>query len=93
MGRRCRSRAAPIGSKEPVEARFHVKDHICLSNADVPKVTADLKARPQNAEFPQAIADIHQLPNGKHVIEIYDTDKNRIELMEPAKDAVAAGME
>lgn len=76
--------------KPPAEARFHIKDHICLSNADVPKVTADLKARPQNAEFPEAIADIHQLPNGKHVIEIYDTDKNRIELMEPAKEGDAA---
>ncbi len=79
--------------KEPVEARFHVKDHICLSNADVPKVTAELKARPQNAEFPQAIADIHQLPNGKHVIEVYDPDKNRIELMEPGTNGVAAGMQ
>jgi catechol 2,3-dioxygenase-like lactoylglutathione lyase family enzyme len=69
----------------PAEARFHVKDHICLSQSDVPKMTADLKAKPQITEFPDAIADIHQLGNGKNVVEIYDLDKNRVEVMEPPK--------
>ncbi len=71
--------------KEPVEARFHVKDHICLSVADAPKMTAALKAKPQITEFPDAIADIHQLGNGKNVVEIYDLDHNRVETMEPLK--------
>jgi catechol 2,3-dioxygenase-like lactoylglutathione lyase family enzyme len=76
-----------IGSerKPPVEARFHVKDHICLANPDVPKMTAELRAKPQIAEFPDAIADTHQLPNGKNVVEIYDLNHNRVEVMEPAK--------
>lgn len=74
-----------VEKKTPVEARFHIKDHICLSNSDVPKMTADLKARPQIAEFPAAIADIHQLGSGKNVIEVYDLDKNRVEVMEPPK--------
>jgi catechol 2,3-dioxygenase-like lactoylglutathione lyase family enzyme len=69
----------------PAEARFHVKDHICLSNSNVPKMTADLRAKPQVAEFPDAIADTHQLSNGKNVVEIYDLDKNRVEVMEPLK--------
>lgn len=71
--------------KAPVEARFHVKDHICLSNSNVPKMTADLRAKPQVSEFPEAIADTHQLGNGKNVVEIYDLDKNRVEVMEPLK--------
>jgi catechol 2,3-dioxygenase-like lactoylglutathione lyase family enzyme len=71
--------------KEPVEARFHVKDHICLSVTDAPKMTAALKAKPQVTEFPDAIADIHQLGNGKNVVEIYDLDHNRVETMEPLK--------
>jgi lactoylglutathione lyase len=71
--------------KDPVEARFHVKDHICLSVPDAPKMTAELKAKPQITEFPDAIADIHQLGNGKNVVEIYDLDKNRVETMEPLK--------
>jgi lactoylglutathione lyase len=71
--------------KDPVEARFHVKDHICLSVPDAPKMTAALKAKPQITEFPEAIADIHQLGNGKNVVEIYDLDKNRVETMEPPK--------
>jgi catechol 2,3-dioxygenase-like lactoylglutathione lyase family enzyme len=70
----------------PAEARFHVKDHICLSNSDVPKMTADLRGRPQITEFPDAIADTHQLGNGKNVVEIYDSNHNRVEVMEPAKD-------
>jgi len=69
--------------KEPVEARFHVKDHICLSVKDVPKMTATLQASPFITEFPKAIADIHQLGSGKHVVEIYDLDSNRVETMEP----------
>jgi catechol 2,3-dioxygenase-like lactoylglutathione lyase family enzyme len=71
--------------KDPVEARFHVKDHICLSVPDAPKMTAKLKAEPQITEFPDAIADIHQLGNGKNVVEIYDLDHNRVETMEPPK--------
>lgn len=72
--------------KSPIaEARYHVKDHICLSNPDVPKMTAELGAKPQIAEFPDAIADTHQLGNGKNVVEIYDLDKNRVEVMEPLK--------
>ena len=74
-----------VDRKAPTEARFHVKDHICLSAPDVPKVTADLRAKPQINEFPKAIADTHQLPNGKNVVELYDLDGNRVELMEPPK--------
>lgn len=70
----------------PAEARFHVKDHICLSNSDVPKMTAELRGKPQITEFPDAIADTHQLGNGKNVVEIYDSNHNRVEVMEPAKD-------
>ena len=76
--------------KTPTIDRYHVKDHICLCGPDVPKVTADLQARPAMSEFPKAIADIHQLGYGKHVIEIYDLDGNRVELMEPPADKVAA---
>ena len=71
--------------KAPVEARFHVKDHICLAQSDVPKMTAELRAKSQITEFPDAIADTHQLSNGKNVVEIYDLDKNRVEVMEPLK--------
>lgn len=78
--------------KDPVEARFHVKDHICLSVPDAPKMTAALKAKPQITEFPDAIADIHQLGNGKNVVEIYDLDHNRVETMEPPKAGEAAGL-
>ena len=75
-----------VEKKTPIaEARFHIKDHICLSNPDVPKMTAELRAKPQISEFPEAIADTHQLDNGKNVVEIYDLDKNRVEVMEPAK--------
>lgn len=71
--------------KPPVEARFHIKDHICLSNPDVPKMTAELQAKPEIKEFPKAIADTHQLGSGKNVVEIYDLDGNRVEVMEPPK--------
>ncbi len=77
--------------KPPVEARFHVKDHICLGNSDVPKMTANIRARSQAAEFPDAIADTHQLSNGKNVVEIYDLDHNRIEVMEPPKAGESDG--
>jgi len=74
-----------VERKTPVEARFHIKDHICLGNSDVPKMTADLRAKPQVDEFPKAIADTHQLGSGKNVVEIYDLDGNRVEVMEPPK--------
>jgi catechol 2,3-dioxygenase-like lactoylglutathione lyase family enzyme len=76
--------------KPPVEARYHIKDHICLGNSDVPKMTADIRSRSMIAEFPKAIADVHQLSSGKNVIEIYDMDHNRIEVMEPLKPGEAA---
>jgi catechol 2,3-dioxygenase-like lactoylglutathione lyase family enzyme len=71
--------------RKPEEARFHIKDHICLSNTNVPKMTAEIAAKPQMKQFPDAIADVHQLPNGKNVVEIYDLNKNRVEVMEPPK--------
>lgn len=71
--------------RKPEEARFHIKDHICLSNANVPKMTSQLANKPQMNEFPDAIADVHQLGNGKNVVEIYDLNKNRVEVMEPPK--------
>lgn len=74
-----------VERKTPVEARFHIKDHICLANSDVPKMTAELRAKPQVDEFPKAIADTHQLGSGKNVVEIYDLDGNRVEVMEPPK--------
>lgn len=72
--------------KPPTIARYHVKDHICLSVPDVPKVTAELLAKPAAKQFPDAIKDTHQLGNGKHVAEIYGPDGNRVELMEPLQD-------
>jgi catechol 2,3-dioxygenase-like lactoylglutathione lyase family enzyme len=75
-----------VEKKSPIaEARYHIKDHICLGNSDVPKMTAELRAKPGVSEFPAAIADTHQLSNGKNVVEIYDLDKNRVEVMEPLK--------
>jgi catechol 2,3-dioxygenase-like lactoylglutathione lyase family enzyme len=83
-----------VEKKSPIaEARYHVKDHICLSNTDVPKMTAELRAKPQIQEFPDAIADTHQLDNGKNVVEIYDLDHNRVEVMEPPKGEVAKAAE
>jgi lactoylglutathione lyase len=79
-----------VERKTPTIDRYHVKDHICLSAPDVPKVTAELQAKPAMNEFPKAIADIHQLGSGKHVIEIYDLDGNRVELMEPPLNKGAA---
>ena len=71
--------------RPPAIDRFHIKDHICLSNSDVPKMTEALRAKPISSEFPKAIADTHQLSNGKNVVEIYDLDGNRVEVMEPPK--------
>lgn len=79
--------------KTPTAARYHVKNHICLSVPDVPKVTTELRAKPEVQTFPDAIADTHQLGNGKNVVEIYDLDRNRVELMEPPKgDVTSASM-
>jgi catechol 2,3-dioxygenase-like lactoylglutathione lyase family enzyme len=75
-----------VDKKSPTVDRFHIKDHLCLSNQDVPKMTAMLEAKPIFAsEFPKSIPDTHQLANGKNVAEIYDLDGNRIEVMEPPK--------
>jgi catechol 2,3-dioxygenase-like lactoylglutathione lyase family enzyme len=76
--------------KKPEEARFHIKDHICLSNSNIPKMTSQVAAKPQMKEFPDAIADVHQLGNGKNVVELYDLNKNRVEVMEPPKVGDAA---
>ena len=81
-----------VERKPPTIDRYHVKNHICLSAPDVPKVTAELQSKPAMAEFPKAIADIHQLGSGKNVIEIYDLDGNRVELMEPLKKAVSGSV-
>ena len=63
--------------------RFHVKDHICLSVPDVPKVADMLKAKPEAKNFREI--ETHTLDNGKNVAELYDLDGNRVELMEPPK--------
>jgi len=63
--------------------RYHVKDHICLSVPDVPKVAAMLMAAPAAKNFREI--ETHVLENGKHVAEMYDLDGNRVELMEPPK--------
>jgi lactoylglutathione lyase len=63
--------------------RYHVKDHICLSVPEVPKVTAALMAEPVAKNFREI--ENHVLGNGKHVAELYDSDGNRVELMEPPK--------
>jgi len=82
-----------VDKKSPTVDRFHIKDHLCLSNSDVPKMTAMLQAKPIFAsEFPKSIPDTHQLPNGKNVVEIYDLDGNRIEVMEPPKESAAGQM-
>jgi catechol 2,3-dioxygenase-like lactoylglutathione lyase family enzyme len=72
-----------VDKKNRTVDRYHVKDHLCLSVADVPKVTAELNAKPQAKEY-RAI-ESHQLPNGKNVDELYGPYGNRIELMEPPK--------
>ncbi|HEV2687861.1 MAG TPA: VOC family protein [Bryobacteraceae bacterium] len=70
--------------KPPVEARFHVKNHICLSVPDVPKIADMLRAKPAAKNFREI--ETHVLDNGKHVAELYDLDGNRVELMEPPKE-------
>ena len=63
--------------------RFHIKNHICLSVPDVPKVAAMLQAKPAAKNYREI--ETHVLDNGKHVAELYDLDGNRVELMEPPK--------
>jgi lactoylglutathione lyase len=72
-----------VDKKNRTIDRYHVKDHICLSVPDVPKITAELNAKPQARDY--RTIESHQLPNGKHVDELYGPDGNRIELMEPPK--------
>jgi lactoylglutathione lyase len=72
-----------VDKKNRTVDRYHVKDHLCLSVPDVPKVTAELNAKPQARDY--RTIESHQLPNGKHVDELYGPDGNRIELMEPPK--------
>jgi catechol 2,3-dioxygenase-like lactoylglutathione lyase family enzyme len=69
--------------KEGTIDRFHVKDHICLSIPDVPKVTAALSAKPEAKNFKEI--ENHSLGSGKNVAELYDLDGNRVEMMEPGK--------
>jgi catechol 2,3-dioxygenase-like lactoylglutathione lyase family enzyme len=69
--------------KPPTVDRFHVKNHICLSVSDVPRVAAALKANPEAKTYREI--ETHVLDNGKHVAELYDPDGNRIELMEPPR--------
>jgi len=63
--------------------RFHIKNHICLSVADVPAVVTRLQAKPAAKSYREI--ETHVLENGKHVAELYDPDGNRVELMEPPK--------
>src|ERR1700733_11727217 len=39
-----------VEKKTPTVDRYHVKDHICLSQPDVPKVTASLQANPEMSQ-------------------------------------------
>jgi catechol 2,3-dioxygenase-like lactoylglutathione lyase family enzyme len=70
--------------KARTPTRYHIKNHICLSAPDVPKLVAMLKAKPDYKQFREI--ETHLLPNGKHVAELYDPDGNRIEIMEPPKE-------
>jgi catechol 2,3-dioxygenase-like lactoylglutathione lyase family enzyme len=63
--------------------RFHLKDYICLSSPDVPKVTAALSAKPEAKHFKEI--ENHSLGSGKNAAELYDLDGNRVEMMEPGK--------
>jgi lactoylglutathione lyase len=72
-----------VERKTPTIDRFHVKDHICLSVPDVPRVSAMLFAKPEAKQFDNPRNENHVLGNGKHVQELYDLDGNRVELMEP----------
>ena len=53
---------------------------------------AAVSALPALAAPKDAIADIHQLSSGKNVVEIYDRDKNRVEVMEPPKTSDKASL-
>ncbi len=70
--------------KPPTPERYHIKNHICLSAPDVPKMASLLEAKPIYKQFREI--ETHVLPNGKHVAELYDPDGNRIEVMEPPKE-------
>jgi lactoylglutathione lyase len=70
--------------KPPTRDRFQIKNHICLSAPDVPKLAAMLRAKPAAKNFKEI--ETHQLDNGKNVAELYDLDGNRIEIMEPPKE-------
>jgi catechol 2,3-dioxygenase-like lactoylglutathione lyase family enzyme len=74
-----------VEKKSPTIDRFHVKDHICLSVNDVPKVSAMLLSKPEYEKFKNPKNENHQLGSGKNVQELYDLDGNRVELMEPPK--------
>jgi catechol 2,3-dioxygenase-like lactoylglutathione lyase family enzyme len=74
-----------VERKTPTIDRFHVKDHVCLSVPDVPKVSAMLLAKPEYKRFESPRNESHQLGSGKNVQELYDLDGNRVELMEPPK--------
>jgi catechol 2,3-dioxygenase-like lactoylglutathione lyase family enzyme len=69
--------------KPPTVDRYRIKNHICLSVSDVPKVVAILNAKPAAKNYREI--ETHVLENGKHVAEMYDPDGNRVELMEPPK--------
>lgn len=74
-----------VERKTPTIDRFHVKDHVCLSVPDVPKVSTMLFAKPLAEKFKNPKNEGHQLGSGKNVQELYDLDGNRVELMEPPK--------
>jgi catechol 2,3-dioxygenase-like lactoylglutathione lyase family enzyme len=71
--------------KEGTIDRFHIKDHICLSSPDVPKVTAALSAKPEAKDFKEIENHSIGSGGGKNVAELYDLDGNRVEMMEPGK--------
>jgi catechol 2,3-dioxygenase-like lactoylglutathione lyase family enzyme len=69
--------------KPPTPDRYHIKNHICLSAPDVPKLASALESKAIYKQFREI--ETHSLPNGKRVAELYDPDGNRIEIMEPPK--------
>lgn len=69
--------------RPPTPDRFHIKNHICLSAPDVPRLAAAVRAKPAAGRYKRI--ETHQLENGKNVAELYDPDGNRIEIMEPPK--------
>ena len=64
--------------------RFHIKNHICVSAPDVPRMAEALKAKAIYKNFREI--ETHRLDNGKGVAELYDPDGNRVEVMEPGKE-------